>query len=34
MHNPAYQHIQFIHLTSPKQTRHFLDNLRGKSVSN
>lgn len=34
MHNPAYQHIQFIHLTSPKQTRHFLDILREKSVTN
>lgn len=28
MHNPAYQHIQFIRLTSPKQTESFLKHVK------
>ncbi|RPE47950.1 adenylate kinase family enzyme [Acinetobacter sp. BIGb0102] len=30
MQNPAYQHIQFIHLTSPKQTEAFLKQMKAE----
>lgn len=29
MQNPDYQHIRFIRLTTPAQTRHFLEHLKG-----
>lgn len=30
MQNPAYQHIQFIHLTSPKQTEAFFKQMKAE----
>lgn len=31
MQNPAYQHIQFIRLTSPKQAAEFLNGIKGST---